>query len=40
MTIVEAEEIVPVGTFDPNHVHLPGVLYVPLSLLLDRLSPD
>ena len=28
MTIVEAEEIVPVGTFDPNHVHLPGVLYV------------
>ncbi|GAA5888629.1 hypothetical protein JCM16303_005293 [Sporobolomyces ruberrimus] len=25
MTIVEAEEIVPVGTFDPNHVHLPGV---------------
>ncbi|KAK4704243.1 3-oxoacid CoA-transferase, partial [Phenoliferia sp. Uapishka_3] len=25
MTIVEAEEIVPIGTLDPNHVHLPGI---------------
>lgn len=25
MTIVEAEEIVPVGSLDPNHVHLPGI---------------
>ncbi|GAA5881695.1 hypothetical protein JCM5296_005478 [Sporobolomyces johnsonii] len=25
MTIVEAEEIVPVGELDPNHVHLPGI---------------
>lgn len=25
MTIVEAEEIVPIGTLEPNHVHLPGV---------------
>jgi len=32
MTIVEAEEIVPVGTFDPDHVHLPGVLWVAQSL--------
>ena len=23
--VVEVEEIVPVGTFDPNHVHLPGI---------------
>lgn len=29
MTIVEAEEIVPVGSLDPNFVHLPGILYVP-----------
>lgn len=28
MTIVEAEEIVPIGTLDPNNVHLPGILYV------------
>ena len=26
MTIVEAEEIVPIGTLDPNHIHLPGIL--------------
>ena len=26
MTIVEAEEIVPIGSLDPNHVHLPGIL--------------
>ncbi|GAA6009497.1 3-oxoacid CoA-transferase [Rhodotorula paludigena] len=25
MTIVEAEEIVPVGSLDPNHIHLPGI---------------
>jgi 3-oxoacid CoA-transferase len=25
LTIVEAEEIVPVGALDPNHVHLPGI---------------
>ncbi|BGO92309.1 hypothetical protein NBRC10512_007719 [Rhodotorula toruloides] len=25
MTIVEAEEIVPVGSLDPNNVHLPGI---------------
>ncbi|GAA5902042.1 hypothetical protein JCM6882_000175 [Rhodosporidiobolus microsporus] len=25
MTIVEAEEIVPVGSLDPNEVHLPGI---------------
>ncbi|GAA5991962.1 hypothetical protein JCM11641_002025 [Rhodosporidiobolus odoratus] len=25
MTIVEAEEIVPVGTLDPNQIHLPGI---------------
>ncbi|GAA5931422.1 hypothetical protein JCM3775_005019 [Rhodotorula graminis] len=25
MTIVEAEEIVPVGSIDPNEVHLPGI---------------
>ncbi|KAM0746248.1 succinyl-CoA:3-ketoacid-coenzyme A transferase [Meredithblackwellia eburnea MCA 4105] len=25
MTIVEAEEIVPIGTLDPNNVHLPGI---------------
>lgn len=29
MTIVEAEEIVPVGSLDPNFVHLPGILCVP-----------
>lgn len=29
MTIVEAEEIVPIGTLDPNSVHLPGILCVP-----------
>jgi 3-oxoacid CoA-transferase len=33
MTIVEAEEIVPVGSIDPNEVHLPGILCV-ASLLL------
>ncbi|CCO32775.1 3-oxoacid CoA-transferase [Rhizoctonia solani AG-1 IB] len=32
LTIVEAEEIVPVGAIDPQHVHLPGV-YV------DRIIP-
>ncbi|KAG8684908.1 hypothetical protein FRC11_011436 [Ceratobasidium sp. 423] len=32
LTIVEAEEIVPVGSIDPQHVHLPGV-YV------DRIVP-
>ncbi|CAE6446100.1 unnamed protein product [Rhizoctonia solani] len=32
LTIVEAEEIVPVGAIDPQHVHLPGV-YV------DRIVP-
>ncbi|BGP56081.1 hypothetical protein JCM8202_005231 [Rhodotorula sphaerocarpa] len=25
MTIVEAEEIVPIGSLEPNHVHLPGI---------------
>lgn len=25
MTIVEAEEIVPVGSLDPNNIHLPGI---------------
>ncbi|WP_114951566.1 CoA transferase subunit A [Sphingosinicella terrae] len=25
VTVVEAEEIVPVGTFDPDHVHTPGI---------------
>jgi hypothetical protein len=24
-TIAEVEEIVPAGTLDPNHIHLPGV---------------
>jgi 3-oxoacid CoA-transferase len=33
LTIVEAEEIVPIGTLDPNSVHLPGV-YV------DRIVPS
>lgn len=33
MTIVEAEEIVPVGSLDPNHIHLPGI-YV------DRVCPS
>jgi len=28
MTIVEAEEIVPIGSIDPNEVHLPGILCV------------
>jgi 3-oxoacid CoA-transferase subunit A len=23
--VVEVEEIVPVGTFDPDHIHLPGI---------------
>jgi 3-oxoacid CoA-transferase len=32
-TIVEAEEIVPVGALDPQHVHLPGI-YV------DRVVPS
>ena len=25
LTLVEAEEIVPVGTLNPNEVHLPGI---------------
>jgi 3-oxoacid CoA-transferase subunit A len=25
MTVAEVEEIVPVGTFDPDHIHLPGI---------------
>lgn len=25
MTIVEAEEIVPIGSLDPNQIHLPGI---------------
>jgi 3-oxoacid CoA-transferase len=25
LTIVEAEEIVPVGALDPNNIHLPGI---------------
>lgn len=25
VTIVEAEEIVPIGSLDPNHIHLPGI---------------
>ena len=25
ITVVEAEEIVPVGSFDPDHVHIPGI---------------
>ena len=25
ITVVEAEEIVPAGTFDPNHIHIPGI---------------
>lgn len=25
ISVVEVEEIVPVGTFDPDHVHLPGI---------------
>jgi len=33
LTIVEAEEIVPVGALDPQHVHLPGI-YV------DRVVPS
>lgn len=39
VTIVEAEEIVPVGSIDPNHVHLPGILFVPFlpSSFLPRL---
>lgn len=28
VTIVEAEEIVPIGSLDPNAIHLPGILYV------------
>jgi 3-oxoacid CoA-transferase subunit A len=37
ITIVEAEEIVPVGSIDPEHVHLPGifvqrVVTVPIGL--------
>lgn len=25
VTIVEAEEIVPIGSLDPNNIHLPGI---------------
>ena len=25
LTIAEVEEIVPAGTFDPNHIHTPGI---------------
>jgi len=25
VTVVEAEQIVPAGTFDPDHVHIPGI---------------
>lgn len=25
ISVVEVEEIVPIGTFDPDHVHLPGI---------------
>ena len=25
VTVVEVEELVPAGTFDPDHVHTPGV---------------
>ncbi|WP_066797839.1 CoA transferase subunit A [Sphingomonas soli] len=25
VTVVEAEEIVPLGTFDPDHIHTPGI---------------
>jgi len=32
LTIVEAEEIVPVGSLDPNHIHLPGIF-------VDRVVP-
>lgn len=32
LTIVEAEEIVPVGTLDPNHIDLPGIF-------VDRIVP-
>src|SRR3546814_17895824 len=32
LTVVEVEEIVPTGTFDPDAVHLPGI-YVPRILL-------
>ena len=33
ITIIEAEEIVPVGSLDPQHVHIPGI-YV------DRVVPS
>jgi 3-oxoacid CoA-transferase subunit A len=26
ITIAEVEELVPVGTLDPNQVHIPGIL--------------
>lgn len=26
ITIAEVEELVPVGTLDPNHIHIPGIL--------------
>ena len=25
ITVVEVEELVPVGTLDPNHIHIPGI---------------
>ena len=47
LTIVEAEEIVPVGSLDPNEIHLPGV-YVdrivpatePKQIEFTTLAPD
>jgi len=30
--VVEVEEIVPVGSFDPDHIHLPGI-YVQRMIL-------
>jgi acyl CoA:acetate/3-ketoacid CoA transferase alpha subunit len=25
ITVAEVEEIVPLGTLDPNHIHVPGI---------------
>ena len=25
ITVAEVEELVPVGTLDPNHIHIPGI---------------
>ena len=27
ITVAEVEELVPVGTLDPNQIHIPGFLY-------------